>query len=324
MDTANANAPRRSPSWPSPRPPSSPIPRRWRAPSPAARSRWRGDRPPPAGSWRARSTAGCMGAARGHARARRPPAGRTGSRTSSSTRQPLRFNRAAPITDATGPAAKRRGAGGLRHLPDLAHTTSRLGVLVALTGAGVVLVAALAAAVLTRRGLELLRSLAAASRRDRGHRRSHAPVARAATRWTRSASSQECSTRMPSVAGHAREGERELLADASARAAHYGHGAAGRRRVRSPRHGAGRRGIGRAAPRHAAAGAFVGARCWRWSRWRKTQYRGSKPLRLRLPRPRDSGHWDPNAQSASRRPGRGDRQQRQRRAAPRAGQPHRG
>ena len=102
--------------------------------------------------------------------------GRTGAEDIEFDGRPLRLY-AAPIADATGPAA---GGAVLvaSDTSDIAHTTSRLGVLVALTGAGVVLVAALAAAVLTRRGLRPLRSLAAAAGEIEATAGSGAPVAR--------------------------------------------------------------------------------------------------------------------------------------------------
>lgn len=68
----------------------------------------------------------------------------------------------APIPEAGGPAAG--GAVLVASDPsDIAHTTHRLGVLVTLIGVGVVLLAAIAAAVLTRRGLRPLRLLADAA-----------------------------------------------------------------------------------------------------------------------------------------------------------------
>jgi len=69
---------------------------------------------------------------------------------------------AAPIADASGPAS---GGAVLvaADTSDISHTLSDLGVVVALSGVGVVLLAALAAALLTRRGLGPLRRLAAAA-----------------------------------------------------------------------------------------------------------------------------------------------------------------
>ena len=96
---------------------------------------------------------------------------------------------------------------------DIAHTTSRLGVLVALTGAGVVLVAALAAAALTRRGLRPLRTLAAAA----GEIEATADP----TRRLPEATLDEIEAltgvlnRMLASLEEARESERRLLADAS-------------------------------------------------------------------------------------------------------------
>ncbi|HWE12294.1 MAG TPA: ATP-binding protein [Solirubrobacteraceae bacterium] len=87
--------------------------------------------------------------------------GRTGSETIQLNGRPLRVY-AAPIADAGEPAA---GGAVLvaSDTSDIAQTTSRLGVLVALSGAGVVLLAVLTAAMLTRRGLRPLRSLADAA-----------------------------------------------------------------------------------------------------------------------------------------------------------------
>ena len=138
--------------------------------------------------------------------------GRTGAEDIEFDGRPLRLY-AAPIADATGPAA---GGAVLvaSDTSDIAHTTSRLGVLVALTGAGVVLVAALAAAALTRRGLRPLRSLAAAA----GEIEATADPAR---RLPEAATLDEIGqltgvlNRMLASLEQAREGERRLLADAS-------------------------------------------------------------------------------------------------------------
>ncbi len=69
---------------------------------------------------------------------------------------------AAPIADAGGPAA---GGAVLvaSDTTDINHTTRHLGFLLAVIGTGVALLAALAAAVLTRRGLRPLRRLAEAA-----------------------------------------------------------------------------------------------------------------------------------------------------------------
>lgn len=75
--------------------------------------------------------------------------------------RPLRMF-AAPIADAGTPAS-----GGVvlvaSDTSDIAHTTGHLGVAVALSGAGVVVLAAIAAAALTRRGLRPLSRLADAA-----------------------------------------------------------------------------------------------------------------------------------------------------------------
>jgi signal transduction histidine kinase len=120
---------------------------------------------------------------------------------------------AAPIADATGPAA---GGAVLvaSDTSDIAHTTSRLGVLVALTGAGVVLVAALAAAALTRRGLRPLSTLAAAA----GEIEATADATRRlpeATTLDEIGRLTGVLNRMLASLEHARASERRLLADAS-------------------------------------------------------------------------------------------------------------
>lgn len=87
--------------------------------------------------------------------------GRTGAETIALGGQQLRLY-AAPIAEAGGPAA---GGAVLvaSDTSDIDRTTGRLGLLVALSGVGVVLLAALTATLLTRRGLRPLRSLADAA-----------------------------------------------------------------------------------------------------------------------------------------------------------------
>jgi signal transduction histidine kinase len=86
---------------------------------------------------------------------------RAGSETATLGGRPFAIY-AAPIADAGGPAA-----GGVvvvaSDTTDIAHTTGRLGVSVALVGVIVVAVAALAAALLTRRSLQPLGRLASAA-----------------------------------------------------------------------------------------------------------------------------------------------------------------
>jgi signal transduction histidine kinase len=138
--------------------------------------------------------------------------GRTGAEDIELDGRPLRIY-AAPIADASGPAA---GGAVLvaSDTSDIAHTTSRLAVLVALAGAGVVLVAALGAAVLTRRGLRPLRTLAAAA----GEIEATADPAR---RLPEAATLDEIGrltgvlNRMLASLQEARASERRLLADAS-------------------------------------------------------------------------------------------------------------
>ncbi|HEX3689906.1 MAG TPA: HAMP domain-containing sensor histidine kinase [Solirubrobacteraceae bacterium] len=138
--------------------------------------------------------------------------GRTGSEDVELDGRPLRIY-AAPIADASGPAA-----GGVvlvaSDTSDIDHTTSRLAVLVALSGAAVALLAALAAAVLTRRGLRPLRTLAAAA----GEIEATADPSR---RLPQAATLDEIGrltgvlNRMLASLEEARESERRLLADAS-------------------------------------------------------------------------------------------------------------
>jgi signal transduction histidine kinase len=97
---------------------------------------------------------------------------------------------------------------------DIDQTTSRLGVLVALSGAAVALVAALAAAALTRRGLRPLRTLAAAAGEieataDPTRRLPEAETLDEIGRLT------GVLNRMLASLQEARESERRLLADAS-------------------------------------------------------------------------------------------------------------
>jgi two-component system OmpR family sensor kinase len=86
---------------------------------------------------------------------------RAGSETATIGGRPFAIY-AAPIADAGGPAA-----GGVvvvaSDTTDIAHTTGRLGVLVALVGVIVVVLAAFAAALLTRRSLQPLGRLASAA-----------------------------------------------------------------------------------------------------------------------------------------------------------------
>ena len=82
--------------------------------------------------------------------------------------QPFRMF-VAPIADVSGPAS---GGAVLvaSDTSDISSTLHHLGVVVALSGAGIVLLAALAAALLTRRRLRPLRRLAPAGGRDRADR----------------------------------------------------------------------------------------------------------------------------------------------------------
>jgi two-component system OmpR family sensor kinase len=138
--------------------------------------------------------------------------GRTGAENVTLAGRPLRLF-AAPIADAGGPAS---GGAVLvaSDTTDIAHTTGRLGALIAIIGAGVVLVAALAAALLTRRSLRPLSRLAdVAGEIER--------TADPSRRLPASPSADEIGqltgvlNRMLGSLEQAREGERRLLADAS-------------------------------------------------------------------------------------------------------------
>ncbi len=138
--------------------------------------------------------------------------GRTGIEGIRLDGAPLRMF-VAPIADAGGQAA---GGAVLvaANTADIAHTLSNLGVVVALSGIGVILLAAIAAALLTRRGLAPLRRLAtAAGEIER--------TADPAQRLPETQSLDELGqltgvlNRMLASLQSAREGERRLLADAS-------------------------------------------------------------------------------------------------------------
>ena len=138
--------------------------------------------------------------------------GRTGAENIELDGRPLRIY-AAPIADAGGPAA---GGAVLvaSDTSDIAHITSRLGLLVALAGAAVALLAALVAAALTRRGLRPLRTLAAAAGEIEA-------TADPAQRLPEAATLDEIGrltgvlNRMLASLEEARASERRLLADAS-------------------------------------------------------------------------------------------------------------
>jgi two-component system, OmpR family, sensor histidine kinase MprB len=120
---------------------------------------------------------------------------------------------AAPIADAGGPAA---GGAVLvaSDTTDISNTVAHLGLVLGLIGAGVALLGALAAAILTRRGLRPLGQLATAA----GEIERTADPSR---RLPEPASTDEISqltgvlNRMLSALEGAREGERRFLADAS-------------------------------------------------------------------------------------------------------------
>jgi two-component system OmpR family sensor kinase len=138
--------------------------------------------------------------------------GHTGAENIVLDGRPLRVF-AAPIAQAGGPAA---GGAVLvaSDTSDIGQTTGRLGVLVGLGGAGVVLVATLAASLLTRRGLRPLRQLAdAAAEIER--------TADPAQRLPAAVSADEIArltgvlNRMLASLEQARTAERRFLADAS-------------------------------------------------------------------------------------------------------------
>ncbi len=138
--------------------------------------------------------------------------GRTGAEDLKLDGRPLRMY-VAPIADAGGPAA---GGAVLvaSDTSDIVHTTGRLGVVVAIAGAGVVLLAAIVAAALTRRGLVPLRSLAdSAGEIER--------TADPSSRLPEANTPDEIGeltgvlNRMLAALEQARAGERRFLADAS-------------------------------------------------------------------------------------------------------------
>jgi signal transduction histidine kinase len=138
--------------------------------------------------------------------------GRTGFEDIRLDGQPWRMF-VAPIADAGGAAA---GGAVLvaANTSDIAHTLGNLGVVVAVSGIGVVLLAAIAAAMLTRRGLAPLRRLAIAAAgiertADSGQRLPEAGTLDEIGQLT------GVLNRMLASLQTAREGERRLLADAS-------------------------------------------------------------------------------------------------------------
>ncbi len=139
-------------------------------------------------------------------------AGRAGFENTRLDDRPLRLY-AAPIADAGGPAA-----GGVvlvaSDTTDIDHTVGHLGVVLALSGAGAALLAALAAAVLTGQGLRPLRRLAAGA----------AEIERTADPSRRLAEPEAADeigaltgvlNRMLTSLDRARSSERRFLADAS-------------------------------------------------------------------------------------------------------------
>jgi len=138
--------------------------------------------------------------------------GRTGAQDIRFDGRPVRLY-AAPIADASGPAA---GGAVLvaSDTSDIGHVVGALGAGVALSGAAIVLLAALAAAILTRRGLRPLRALADAAGEiertaDPAQRLPAAPTTDEVGQLT------GVLNRMLSSLEQARAGERRFLADAS-------------------------------------------------------------------------------------------------------------
>jgi two-component system, OmpR family, sensor kinase len=138
--------------------------------------------------------------------------GRTGLEDIRLDHQPWRMF-VAPIAD-TGGAASGGAVLVAANTSDIAHTLSNLGVVVAVSGIGVVLLAAVAAAMLTRRGLAPLRRLAAAAA---DIERTADPDQRLPAARTLDEVGQLTGVlnRMLASLQSAREGERRLLADAS-------------------------------------------------------------------------------------------------------------
>ncbi len=138
--------------------------------------------------------------------------GRTGFEDIHLGNRPFRVY-AAPIADVTGSASGGAVVVGA-DTADIAHTLSNLGAVVALSGAGVVVLAALAAALLTRRGLGPLRRLAAAAGEIE---RTADPARRLPEPTTLDEIGRLTGVlnRMLSSLQDARTGERRFLADAS-------------------------------------------------------------------------------------------------------------
>ncbi len=138
--------------------------------------------------------------------------GRTGATDITLDGRPFRMY-AAPIADASGPAA---GGAVLvaSDTSDISHTLSDLGVVVALSGVGVVLLAGLAAALLTRRELRPLSELASAAGEIE---RTADPSRRLPEPATRDEIAQLTGVlnRMLASLEEAQAGERRFLADAS-------------------------------------------------------------------------------------------------------------
>jgi signal transduction histidine kinase len=138
--------------------------------------------------------------------------GRTGFEDIHLGSRPFRIY-AAPIAEVTGPASGGAVLVGA-DTADIAHTLSNLGAVVALSGVGVVFLAALAAALLTRRGLRPLRRLAAAAGEIE---RTADPAQRLPEPATRDEIGRLTGVlnRMLSSLQDARTSERRFLADAS-------------------------------------------------------------------------------------------------------------
>jgi signal transduction histidine kinase len=138
--------------------------------------------------------------------------GRTGVEDVTVGGQPFRMF-VAPIADVSGPAA---GGAVLvaSDMSDISSTLSNLGVAVALSGAAIVLLAALAAALLTRRALDPLRRLAVAAGEIE---RTADPARRLPEPVTLDEIGQLTGVlnRMLASLEAARAGERRFLADAS-------------------------------------------------------------------------------------------------------------
>ena len=225
---------------------------------------------------------------------------------------------AAPIADAGTPAS-----GGVvlvaSDTSDIAHTTGSLGAAVALSGAGVVLLAAIAAAALTRRGLRPLSRLADAAGEIE---RTADPSRRLPDPALADEVGQLTGRAQPDagLVGTGARGRAAISRRRLPRAAHPGDRAARQRRVRrAPRRR--RRGSCRPAPRRRAPGAArrlaarrssapgpraaAGASRWPSTSWRArspptaSRWERSRPCRSPATGRRWRGRWATSSRTGS-------------------------